>query len=127
MNSVSIWLLDKLLGEEGRHHATVREYAAGDVIFRLGDPGDYLGVLLSGSVEIRKGSLLLSVVDPGSMFGEMGIIDRQPRIADASARSRCRIAEIREGQFNALLRDTPEFGLTLMRLLTDRIRSRKET
>lgn len=127
MNNVSLWLLEKLLDEEGRHYATVREYSAGESIFRVGDQSDYLAVLLSGRVEIRKNELLLSVVEPGSMFGEMGIIDRQPRIADAHARNPSRIAEIREGQFNALLRGTPEFGLAIMRLLTDRLRSRKES
>lgn len=127
MNNVSLWLLEKLLGEDGHDYAITREYSAGDCIFSAGDRGDYLAVLLSGRVEIRKGELLLSIVDHGSMFGEMGIIDRRPRIADAYAKSQCRIAEIREGQFNGLLRGTPEFGLAIMRLLTDRIRNQKES
>jgi CRP-like cAMP-binding protein len=93
----------------------------------VGDPGDYLAVLLSGSIEISKGTQLISVVEPGSMFGEMGIIDRQPRVADAVAKRDSRIAELREGQFTSLLQATPEFGLAIMRLLTDRVRRRMET
>lgn len=127
MNNVSVWLMEQLLGESGQHNSTMREYAAGESVFKTGDPGDYLAVLISGRIEIRKGELLISVVEPGSMFGEMGIIDRRPRVANAIAVHQCRIAEIREGQFTSMLRVTPEFGLAIMRLLTDRLRRQIET
>ena len=127
MNNVSVWLLERLLNDNGQHHATIRNYIPGEAIFRVGDAGDYLAVLLSGSVEIRKGAHLISAIEPGSMFGEMGIIDRHPRIADAIAKNNSRIAEIREGQFTSMLRETPEFGLAIMRILSDRLRKKIET
>ena len=127
MKTVSGWLLEQLLIDDGRHKATIRSYQAGETVFRVGDPGDYLAVLLSGCVEISKGTQLISIVEPGSMFGEMGIIDRQPRVADAVAKRDSRIAELREGQFASLLQATPEFGLAIMRQLTDRVRRRMET
>jgi CRP-like cAMP-binding protein len=127
MKNVSGWLLEQLLSDDGRHNATIRSYEPGETVFRVGDAGDYLAVLLSGCVEIRKGTQLISVVEPGSMFGEMGIIDQHPRVADAIAKNPSRIAEIREGQFTNLLRMTPEFGLAIMRLLTDRVRRKMET
>jgi CRP/FNR family transcriptional regulator len=95
--------------------------------FGWGDPGDCLAVLLSGCVEISNGTQLISIVEPGSMFGEMGIIDRPPSIADAAARRDSRIAELREGQFASLMQATPEFGVAIMRLLTDREGRRMET
>ncbi|TRZ56342.1 MAG: cyclic nucleotide-binding domain-containing protein [Rhodocyclaceae bacterium] len=123
MKNVSVWLIEKLLSSEGRRHATIREYAAGQNIFRVGDPGDYLAVLLSGSVEIRKGESVILVVEHGGIFGEMGIIDGRSRSADANAKSHCRIAEVREGQFIALMETTPHFGLGIMRILTERLRN----
>jgi CRP-like cAMP-binding protein len=48
-------------------------------------------------------------------------------VADAVAKRDSRIAELREGQFTSLLQATPEFGLAIMRLLTDRVRRRMET
>lgn len=127
MKNVSGWLLEQLVGENGVNHAAMREFAPGELIFRAGDPGDYLAVLLSGSVEIRKNERVLSIVEPGSMFGEMGIIDHQKRVADAYSVSHSRIAEIREGQFKSMLQATPEFALAIMRLLTDRLRHRTES
>lgn len=127
MNNVSVWLMEQLLSENGQHHATMHDYSAGESVFSVGDPGDYLAVLVSGRVEISKGEKTLSVVDPGSMFGELGIIDHKPRIASAIAIHQSRVAEIREGQFAGLLRVMPEFGLAVMRSLTDRLRRQVET
>ncbi len=127
MKNVSNWLLQELLAEGNRHRATIRELVPGDAVFRVGDAGDYIAVLLSGSIEIRKGNKLISMVEPGSMFGEMGLIDHLPRSADAYAVTHCRIAEIREGQFMSLLEATPYFSLAVMRLLTDRFRRQVET
>ncbi|MCX7175919.1 MAG: cyclic nucleotide-binding domain-containing protein [Proteobacteria bacterium] len=127
MKNVSSWLLQKLLGSEGHQHATICEFAPGQSIFQVGDPGDYLAVLLSGSVEIRKRGSVILVVEPGGMFGEMGIIDGQTRSADANARSHCRIAQVREGQFVALMEATPHFGLAVMRILTERLRHNNDT
>ncbi|MFA6311422.1 MAG: cyclic nucleotide-binding domain-containing protein [Sterolibacterium sp.] len=127
MNNVSSWLLQTLLGSEGRRHATILEFAPGQSIFRVGDPGDYLAVLLSGTVEIRKDDTVIVVVEPGGMFGEMGIIDGRTRSADANARSHCRIAQVREGQFIALMEATPHFGLAVMRILTERLRHNTDT
>ncbi len=127
MKNVTVWLLQQLMGNDRHRLATTCEYAPGESIFQTGDPGDFLAVLLSGSVEIRKGGRVITVIEPGSMFGEMGIIDGQPRIADAYAKSHSRIAKVREGQFMALLEATPYFGLAVMRLLTERLRQQIDT
>jgi CRP/FNR family transcriptional regulator, cyclic AMP receptor protein len=127
MKNVTSWLLQELMGSEGHQKATIRDCAPGEAIFRVGDPGDYLAVLLTGSIEIRKNDKVISVVEPGCMFGEMGIIDGQPRVADAFAKTQSRIAEVREGQFMSLLQATPYFALAVMRLLTDRFRRQTQT
>jgi CRP-like cAMP-binding protein len=122
MKNISSWLVQKLLSKEGQHQATIREYDSGQSVFRVGDPGDYLAVVLSGCVAIRKSGVVISMIEHGGMFGEMGIIDGKPRSADAEATSHSRIAEIREGQFISLIEATPHFSLAVMRILTERLR-----
>lgn len=67
-----------------------RRLAPGEVLFREGDPGENLYVVLEGRVMISKnvsgaGEEALSFVDRGDYFGEMALIDNQPRSADAKA------------------------------------------
>ena len=127
MKKVSSWLMQELLRNDGVQRAVIKEHGIDDAIFRVNDPGDYLAVLLSGCIEIRKGDKTLTVIEPGSIFGEMGLIDGKPRVADAIATAPSRVAEIREGQFMALMEKTPYFALEIMRLLTDRLRRQIET
>lgn len=127
MKKITAWLTQEILSANGTQQATIRAYQPGQTIFSVGDPGEYMAVLLTGSIEIRKVGKILSIVEPGSIFGEMGLIDRQPRIADAIALASSRVAEIREGQFMALMEKTPFFAIEIMRLLTDRMRHQAET
>ncbi len=65
----------------------VRSYSAGDVLFREGDPGDGLYMVVKGSVRISKSSLTgeeaLAVLESPAFFGEMALIDNSARAADA--------------------------------------------
>ena len=67
----------------------VRAFGAGEVIFREGDAGDGLFILLKGSVRISKRSITgeeaLAVLEPPAFFGEMALIDFSARAADAIA------------------------------------------
>lgn len=67
-----------------------KRLAAGEVLFREGDPGDHLYVVLEGQVRISKslsgaGEEALAIMGRGDYFGEMALIDEQPRSADARA------------------------------------------
>ncbi|HJV38879.1 MAG TPA: cyclic nucleotide-binding domain-containing protein [Geothrix sp.] len=66
-----------------------RQVAAGEVIFREGDAGDGLFIVLKGSVRISKrgatGEEALAVLAPPAYFGEMALIDLSARAADAIA------------------------------------------
>jgi CRP-like cAMP-binding protein len=67
----------------------VRTFTAGQVIFREGDAGDGLFIVLKGSVRISKrsatGEEALAVLEPPAFFGEMALIDLAARAADAIA------------------------------------------
>jgi len=67
-----------------------KRFRPGEEIFREGDPGDAMYVVLEGKVRISKqiqgvGEEALGILERGDYFGEMALIDRQPRSADAKA------------------------------------------
>jgi CRP-like cAMP-binding protein len=67
-----------------------RQLRPGEVLFREGDPGDAMYVVLDGRVRISKhipgaGEEALAILERGDYFGEMALIDRQPRSAEAKA------------------------------------------
>ena len=103
--------------------APVRNFKAGDVIFREGDPAEELFVVKTGSVEIRVGNRLLDTLPERSIFGEMALIDRGPRSATAVAATDTTLVPVGEKQFLFLVTRTPYFALNVMRVLTQRLRS----
>ena len=107
------------------------DVAAGEVIFREGDPGDEMYVVVAGKVRISKqvegvGEEALSILEPGSYFGEMAMIDDAPRSADALAHAACALAAIRREDLDQLMFIDKDLAYdllwTLVRTLTARLR-----
>jgi len=71
---------------------------------------------------VRDGKVI-ETVPPGGVFGELGMLDHQPRTAAAIARRIGRLAEISDKRFTAIVSLNPPFALSMMRLLSQRIRS----
>lgn len=103
--------------------APLREYKAGEVIFREGDPATELFVVKSGTVAIRLGNRLLGTLPERSIFGEMALIDPGPRSATAVAATDAVIVPVGEKQFLFLVSRTPHFALNVMRVLVRRLRT----
>jgi CRP/FNR family cyclic AMP-dependent transcriptional regulator len=97
-------------------------FAPGDVIFGEGDAGDKMFVIRSGEVVIEKGGKVIETLPPGSIFGEMALIDGSPRSATARAKTACEVAPITEKSFLFLVHETPFFAIAVMRTLADRLR-----
>jgi CRP-like cAMP-binding protein len=98
--------------------------AAGDVIFRAGDPGDLMYVVKSGKVDIYLGGELIDSVGAGGIIGEMAIISDEPRSATALARTDCTLTPIDRRRFELLVQETPHFAVMVMRVLAERLRRR---
>ncbi|HEX3583247.1 MAG TPA: cyclic nucleotide-binding domain-containing protein [Thermoanaerobaculia bacterium] len=105
-----------------KHERDLRDYAAGDVIFTEGDAGDSMYAVLEGDVEITKHGHVLEVVPVGGVFGEMALIDQEPRSATAKAQSACKLALVNQKRFTLLVQQTPFFALQIMHILADRLR-----
>lgn len=99
---------------------------AGDLLFREDDPADCAYLVEEGWVEIyteRTGwRQPLSLIGPGEIFGEMGVIDGSPRTATAVAAEDCKLLRITVDQFQALLGHAEPFHAELLVKLVSRFR-----
>lgn len=105
-----------------RNEPDVRTFDAGAIIFSEGDPGDAMYAVIDGEVEIRKHDKVLEVVGAGGVFGEMALVDQQPRSATAAARTSCRVVAVGQRRFTILVQQTPYFALQVMHVLAERLR-----
>lgn len=115
--------------------AVEESHAVGTVIFRHGDVGEKLYVLLEGRVRITRevqgmGEEALAIVGPGDVFGEMALLDDSLRSADARVHERCRVLAIHRDAFEDLLfvhKDLAyEVLWNVVRMLTRRLRETNE-
>jgi CRP/FNR family cyclic AMP-dependent transcriptional regulator len=109
-------LLDKIVGE------TVN-FPDGGVVFIKGDRGNAAYMVRSGKVEIREGGRVVEAMMRGEIFGEMALIDAEPRSASAVAVGPTELAVIDSDTFHRLVRDDPDFALGVMRLMARRLRA----
>ena len=105
----------------------VRTFSAGQQIFSEGQADDaHMYAVLDGEVEIIRHSRPLATITKGGVFGVMALIDHQPRVAAAVAKTDCRLAAISAKRFTLLVSQNPPFALDMMRLLTEHIRQNLE-
>ena len=104
--------------------ANATPYTAGSTIFKKGDPGDSMFVVASGEVDIVVEGKVVDSLTEGDAFGEMALIDKQNRSADAVAKTDCEVIAIDEKRFLFMTDHTPRFALQVMRLVAARLRER---
>ena len=102
----------------------MREYKAGDVIFKQGDDAHELYIVQSGKVQLFQGARVLETLSNDGIFGEMALIDSASRSATAVAITDAMLIPVSEDSFLSLIRNAPQFVLNVMRLLTRRLRER---
>ncbi len=95
---------------------------AGDELFSRGEEARCMYVVLSGELRIGEGDVTYGSVGPGSIVGEMALIDHEPRSATVTATADASLAEIDERRFLYLVERTPNFALNVMRILSQRLR-----
>jgi CRP-like cAMP-binding protein len=95
----------------------------GDVLFREGDAGDKMYVLLEGSAEISIAGKVVETAAPGALLGEIALIDRSPRSATVTAKAPSRFAQVDQRRFHFLVQQTPYFATHVMQVLAGRLRN----
>jgi CRP/FNR family cyclic AMP-dependent transcriptional regulator len=104
-----------------------KNYPKGSVILFEDDPGDALYVVLSGQVKVvligEDGrEVILSMLKVGDFFGEMSLIDDQPRSAHVIAVDDAGLLVLRRDDFRACLEESPRIALGLLQALSRRLR-----
>ena len=105
-----------------RHDENALAFSDGQTIFAEGDPGEVMFVVSEGAVDLSVRGKLVETLEPGGMFGEMALLDTEPRIATAVARGACRVSPIDKRRFLFLVEQTPHFALHIMQVMAERLR-----
>ena len=125
-------LSDEVLGHLAKTLATTR-VQPGDVLFREGDPGREMYVVLDGEMEVLKKSRRgrdqrVAILGPNDAFGEMSIIDMQPRSATVRALAPARVLRMSTEDMDALYRhDLKSYTLIILNIARDLSRRLRTT
>jgi CRP/FNR family transcriptional regulator, cyclic AMP receptor protein len=124
------FLLQHLSRDELRHlaqAATLSNYRSGATIFQRGDPGDSMMAVIRGRIKICVHSIagkemILNFIDRGGIFGEIAVIDGEPRTADAVAIGETDLLVLRRERLAPFLTGHADTTLRLMQVLCKRLR-----
>ncbi|MEL6961308.1 MAG: Crp/Fnr family transcriptional regulator [Pseudomonadota bacterium] len=111
--------------------ASERSFTNGQVIFQKGDPGTSMMAVLSGRVRIGAYSedgreIILNMVDPGQLFGEIALLDGKDRSADATAMGKTELLILDRRDFLPFLEKNPKSAVKLIEVLCSRLRRTSE-
>jgi CRP/FNR family cyclic AMP-dependent transcriptional regulator len=105
-----------------RNETDLKKLEAGKTLFREGDAGNLMYVLMSGTAEISVNNKVVEFAVAGAIVGEMGMIDEGPRSATVKAMSDCKFLPVDRERFDQLVLNTPQFAQYVMRVIADRLR-----
>jgi hypothetical protein len=100
--------------------------AKDDVIFRKGDSGSSMYVIYEGEVKIHNGDKVFSVLKSHDFFGELALLDPEPRSASATANVDTLLLKLNEEDAYELMEERTEVLKSIMRILCKRIRLQNE-
>ena len=107
--------------------AGTRKLDADQALFHKGDPGGELYGVLRGRLRVRGlapdgRTMVYSYMDPGAIFGEISVVDQQPRSASVDAAESSEVLVVHRSHFAAFVRQHPQVAINLARMLAARLR-----
>ncbi|MCH1558885.1 MAG: HlyD family type I secretion periplasmic adaptor subunit [Alphaproteobacteria bacterium] len=118
------------MAEQKKIKPSLRNLAAGDVIFREGEVGDFAYQVVKGKIEVTKFNgdeyVTLALLEKGALFGEMALIDKQPRSAMARAVNEATVREIDKDALLGYLKNSPQTAFNMMQQLASYARNANE-
>jgi len=103
-----------------------RVYHAGEAIFQEGEVGETMYIIQEGEVRIHKRvrdrETTLAVLKAGDFFGEMAIIDREPRSASATAATDAKIIVLSKDIFESQIKTNPKIIMSILKKMSERLR-----
>ena len=118
------------MAEQKKIKPSLRNLAAGDVLFREGEVGDFAYQVVKGKIEVTKFNgdeyVTLALLEKGALFGEMALIDKQPRSAMARAVNEATVREIDKDSLLGYLKNSPQTAFNMMQQLASYARNANE-
>ena len=126
-----LWLFSELADAEIdqiRALARAQRYPPRQTIVSQGDESGDLFLIVDGRLRVSScnangDEVVLSIMGPGEVFGEMALLDGAPRSATVSTLDACQLVVIEAGAFHTLLRQMPTLAQSLMKVMARRIRT----
>ncbi len=106
--------------------ARVVDAPAGTVITRVGEPGNEFYLILDGTVSVDLSVAKPVSLRPGEFFGEMSLLDGDPRSATVVTDTPVRLLVINRENFSVLRREVPDFTQILLVTLSRRVRQSEQ-
>ncbi|MGZ4121298.1 MAG: cyclic nucleotide-binding domain-containing protein [Actinomycetota bacterium] len=103
-------------------HAQIAELPGGVDLVKEGEPGDALFVILEGTAVVQSHGEELNRVGPGAYFGELAILDGEPRSATVVAETDVKVAVIGIRMFRTLLREFSDLAEQMLIALAGELR-----
>ncbi len=100
--------------------------SAGQAVFEKGDLGECLYLVVDGEVRVHDGENTLSYLGEGDVFGEMALLDAEPRMASVTAAADTLLLRLASEPFFELMDDRPEVARGIIRVLSRRLRARSQ-
>jgi len=107
--------------------ASEKSYPKNAVVLTEGEMGDSLYMIQSGKVKVFIGDedgreIILKIMGPGSFFGEMSMIDKQPRSASVTTLEPSTVQVLTHAMFEKCVEQAPRIGTVVMQILAHRVR-----
>ena len=128
LNTIPIFIdLDEEELADVSESCTPRKYPKNSMIILEEEFGDIVFIIIIGTVKITRVNdegkeVILSLLGPGEIFGEMAILDGEARSANALAQENCELIAIQKSEFLRLLRRNFKISFALMGELAKRLR-----
>jgi len=102
--------------------AQYQSLTEGEILFREGDTGDHLYVIVQGEIDISAEGKLVDRLGEGNIIGEMALVDDRSRSATATAASDATLLPVDRERFRELVRESPDFAIQVMSIMSKRLR-----
>ncbi len=96
---------------------------AGTLLVREGEPGLLFFIVREGRATVARSRQVIASLGPGDFFGELALLDNQPRFATVTSDTEMTLLIIRRRHFQRVLDATPTLARKLLRSTADRLRA----
>ncbi len=122
----SVELFHKINGEDLAQIAGIAKethFENGELIIQQGALGNSMYLIIEGEVSVHRAKQKIARLGEREAFGEMAILDHEPRSASVTAITDVSCLKIEREDFYALMSDKPEIAYGIIRVLTQRLRA----